>query len=178
MLAALLSGGIIGTLGSLFNNVLGYFKKKQEFKQQLEFKKLEIEQMDKQNDFMLQQHKIEGDIRLTESADDMQEKSYGHDQFSYVAGQKLGMFERFILTIVDLIRALIRPILTISLLYMVYTTRTEVNAIIDESGAVGISVDEAIGIYKEVVQMILFLSSTSFCWWFGSRPPKGKGKGK
>ncbi|MES0340697.1 MAG: hypothetical protein ABUK08_00115 [Candidatus Humimicrobiaceae bacterium] len=168
MLATLISGGLIGTIGSFATNIVGYFKKKQEHKQAIELKKLDIE-------FNLASLKMETETRRGESADDLIESSYKHDS-SFASGQikEFSMIERILLVGMDLFRGSIRPLLTLFLIWQVHVTRVEVNAILNAAGVEGLSVADSLGIYKEVVRMILFLASTAVCWWFGSRPPRGE----
>jgi len=168
MLATLISGGLIGTIGAFATNIVGYFKKKQEHKQALEIKKLDIQ-------FNLASLKMETEIRREESADDLLENSYKHDT-SFASGkiENFSIVERILLVGMDLFRGSIRPLLTLFLIWQVYITQVEVAEILKAAGMDGLSVPDALNIYREVVEMILFLASTSVCWWFGSRPPRGE----
>jgi hypothetical protein len=165
MIASLISGGIIGTVGAFATNIVGYFQKKEDNKQALELKKVD-------SHFKLASLKLETETRKEESADDLIEGSYKHDTSFATSGVKdFSLVERILLVSMDLFRGSIRPLLTLFLIWQVHLTRVEINGILSASGVSGLSIAEALNIYKEVVEMILFLASTSVCWWFGSRPP-------
>lgn len=172
MLASLLSGGLVGLLGSIFTNVTDLFKKRQEHKQELALRKLDIEMMDKEYQYQQRSAELEADTRLQESADDLVSASYEHDQRSYSKGFTPSIVGRFFLVLVDVIRALIRPVLTGFLIWQVHATRLEVQEVLSRAGIAGINLVEALAIYKEVIQMTLFLASVAITWWFGTRPPK------
>jgi hypothetical protein len=173
MLTSLISGGLLGVIGSIFSNTTGDFEKKQELKQQIELKKLDLEKMDRVHEYQLKGKNIDADVKMEESADDVQEQSYSHDNMSYSKGQKFSWLGRILLVLLDITRALVRPALTLFLIWQVHETRMEVKTILDAAGIAGLSLEESLSIYREIVQMILFLASTATCWWFGTRPVRG-----
>lgn len=174
MLETLLTGGLLGSLGAIATNVTDYFKQKQINKHELEMKHLDLEAMDKEFRYKERSAELEADTKLTESADDLQEASYTHDARAYSLGYKPSRVGKVALVFVDVIRGLVRPVLTCYLIYCVMEARMEAQAILNQS-EVNLTSEQALGIYKEIIEMILFLSSTAAVWWFGSRGKVKKG---
>lgn len=172
MFASLISGALTGTIGSIFTNVADYFKKKQEQKHLLEMKRLDIEMMDKEFEAEQRRAELNAETATETSADDLQEMSYGHDARAYSTGYQPGIVGRMLLAFVDFIRGMTRPGLTIFLIWQVYQTRSEVQAVISAAGLERIDTVQALAIYGTVVDMILFLASTAVAWWFGTRTKK------
>jgi hypothetical protein len=93
---------------------------------------------------------------------------------AYSVGYKPSRIGKFLLVIVDFVRGMTRPGLTLYLIWEVHKTRAEIEAILAEAGVSGISIGEAIGVYTLVVETILFLVTTAVTWWFGTRTKKWK----
>jgi hypothetical protein len=172
-LSSLLGGSLAGIVGSLISNVADIWKRRQERKHELALKEMDIRMMDKEYQYKERRAEMEGQVQLQGSADDMREGSYEHDSRAYSADLDIkSAWLKAMLVIADFVRALIRPALTVFLIWLVWETRQEVNAVIEAAGVEAISVDKAVGIYGAVVEMILFLASTAVTWWFGTRPMK------
>ena len=171
-LFSLMSGGLLGTVGALLTNVMGYFKDRQADKQELALKRLDLEAMDKEYEYRSREIDVAADVALNESADDLTAVSYSQDKLAYAVGLTgLTAWERAPLIFVDFIRGLIRPALTIYLIVLVHLTRASVEAVLSQKG-ITMSGPEALALYSTVVEMILFLTSTAVTWWFGTRTKK------
>ena len=98
---------------------------------------------------------VQGDIAIAETQ--VWQKSYDNDQANYGGGW------------VDNIRGLMRPILTIyfALLMSVLTYQ-----LIKLNGGAFMNASEAQSMLKEIVNAIIFLTTTAVTWWYGSRPVK------
>jgi len=169
ILESLISGGILGVIGSGFTNLLDYFKQKQDHKFDLELRELDLVAMEK-----------EFEAQREVSADKLVETSYQHDM-SIMSGlhdkvEKSKMSSAIIL-LIEVVRALIRPILTIYLIVLVHLTHGEAQEIIEKAGIEKIDLMQALAIYDDITKMILFLGSMSVAWWFGSRTKYGKNGG-
>lgn len=161
MLAALLSGGATGVLGSLLSHVVDIFKQRQENKHELELRKLDLQAMDKEYEFQREK-----------SGDETLRASYEMDKAAYVNNQKLEGWGLHALTLVDVIRGLIRPALTCILLYVLWDTRCQLEQILDSVGMEHISVEQATELYSEMINSIIYIGTTAVLWWFGSRLKK------
>eukprot|EP01022_Parablepharisma_sp_SALTPOND_P014140 TRINITY_DN19035_c0_g1_i1.p4 TRINITY_DN19035_c0_g1~~TRINITY_DN19035_c0_g1_i1.p4 ORF type:complete len:140 (+),score=15.64 TRINITY_DN19035_c0_g1_i1:485-904(+) len=132
-------------------------------------RKLDMEEMDKEWQYRQRAADREAETRLQESADDLQKLSYSNDSATYSAGHDLPGWGVIPLLFVDLVRGLIRPSLTVLLIWMIYSTRVEVMAVLEAAGVTSISINLALNIYHEVISSILYCGTTALLWWFGSR---------
>ncbi len=176
ILTSLLTGGLTGVIGSLFSNISDIWKRHQDRKQELELKKLDMQMMDKEWEYRSRQTEVEGENRVRESADNLREASYAHDSLRYATGLKIkSAWLSGLLVLVDVVRGLIRPALTVYLIWLVRNTRAEVRAVIDAAGGVqALDVTTAVQVYRSIVEMILYLAATCVTWWFGTRPMQRK----
>ena len=161
ILETLLSGGLMGAIGSLVTNITEIFKQKQMDKHEMEMRRLDLEAMDKEYEMMREN-----------SADELMESSYEHDSSvlqSIVKKVKPNPIASLLIIIIEAIRALVRPVLTIYLIYEVHVVRSDVDAVLQRAGVDGLDVTQALALYGEVSQMVLFLASMAVAWWFGTR---------
>jgi hypothetical protein len=178
-LGAIFTGGLTGLLGTALQGVASYFQKKQEHAQKVELRRLDMEMMDREWEHRDRAAAREGEIRLQESADGLQGASYGHDSASYSKGLNISsVFLRGCLVLVDVLRGIVRPALTVLLCWLVWDTRAEVKAVLDASGVAAISPKTALALYHEVVTTILYVATTALVWWFGGRSRAIKGERK
>ncbi len=169
---SLLSGGLLGTIGSLLSNVMDFFKVKEQNKQEVKMKQMDLDAMDKEYEYRETAAQLNADVALTESGDDLREATYDHDEAKYSKGMIIkSIFLKAPLVFVDVVRGLIRPALTVYLIALVTMVFYMVKAIIDQEG---LTIDpvEALAIFAQVVDMILFLASMAIGWWFGDRSKK------
>ena len=174
ILLNILTGGATGLLGSLFTVIFGYFEEKRKNAHEIEMRQLDMEEMDKEWEYRQRAADREADVRLQESSDDLMRASYVNDSATYTKGHDLPRWGVIPLLLVDLVRGLIRPSLTIILIWMIYSTRCEIIAILEAAGISAITPDLALGIYREVVASILYCGTTALLWWFGSRQIRGR----
>ncbi|MGA6925664.1 MAG: hypothetical protein WBY88_08280 [Desulfosarcina sp.] len=169
MFTALISGGLLGTIGSVFTNVFDFFKKRQQDKQELELRRLDIQMMDKEYSHRKSIAAIDMETELTKSADALLAASYAADKATYANKGKLGPVSNLLMVLVDLLRGLVRPVMTGYMVYEVHIMRGTVEGILSSAGIDALTAPVALDIYKSIVDMILFLAAASFTWWFGTR---------
>lgn len=161
MIAELLSGGLVGLFGSMVTNVTDYMKARQKNSHDLELRKLDILALEKEAAF-----------RLSESADKLMSDSYANESIvSQALATRLApsKLSSFIFVLLECVRALVRPVLTLYLIYQVYLLQSNINDVLMRANIASLDITVAIDMYSEIVRMILFLSSTSIAWWFGTR---------
>lgn len=73
--------------------------------------------------------------------------------------------QAWLLVILDFIRGSIRPGITLYLCALVTLIYLQTRALIGG----GIAPEQAAGIAKEIISTVLYLSTTTICWWFGIR---------
>jgi hypothetical protein len=129
--------------------------------------------MDKEWEYRDRASEREGETRLVESGDDMRAASFKADRLAYARGLNLNsLWLKASLVFVDVVRGLVRPGLTLYLVWVVQATRSETEAIIRAAGLETINATQALTIYSATVDMLLFLAATAVTWWFGTRPIK------
>jgi hypothetical protein len=167
--SSLASGGILGAIGSGITNLFDFLKQKQANKQALEVRKLEIAVTDKRHEHELTLAGMKQTMDLQKGADKIQAASYGTDRATYTDTKSANWVSQILLTTVDVLRGLVRPAMTGYMVWEVHVLRSSVEAILTNSGVTLISAPQALAIYGDIVNMILFLASASFSWWFGTR---------
>lgn len=172
MIESLLAGGLTGVIGSLFSNIFDFLKLRQNAKLEIEKKKLDIQAMDKEYQYALEMSSKQLDASVDMASLDTMGKSYEHDQASYSAGLPVSGWGIHALTLVDVIRGLVRPIMTGVLLAVLYDTRMEVEAVIEAVGVEKMDVYQALILYSRIVDSIIFMAVSAGLWWFGTRSKK------
>jgi hypothetical protein len=172
ILESLLAGGLTGLIGSVVSNVTDIFKVRQQNKFDLEKRKLDLQAMDKEYSFSLQMKEVDANMAANVADAGLMTASYAHDAATYSKGMATG-WGIHALTLVDVIRGLVRPVLTSILLAVLWETRAEVKGVIDAIGMDALDPIKALNIYNSLVEAIIFVSTTSILWWFGTRL-KGK----
>ena len=163
-ISSLLTGGATGIIGSVVSNVTDFMEQRRKNQHELELRKLDIQEMEKEYEYRK-------DVTAQKTQAEAQAISYEHDSRSYTSGMKIkSPWLKAPLVLVDLVRGLVRPALTVFLIFLVWNTFSEVQKVVNEAGMDALKPQEALGIYASVVDMILYLASTAVTWWFGTRP--------
>lgn len=72
--------------------------------------------------------------------------------------------------IVDIIRAVVRPLITVYMLVLVsYLTAGIAEAV---GGLGSVPVDDLVVLYKQIITNLLMITTIAVTWWFGARPVK------
>ena len=75
---------------------------------------------------------------------------------------------------VDFIRGLMRPAITLYLIALTSWVSYTLYDLIVQLGAADFDGYEAIVLWRQVIDMVLYLTATAITWWFGSRPASRK----
>lgn len=171
------SGGIFGLLG---NGIKSWFDQKAEqAKMNHEIKMREMDQQEITLEHSLKMKEIEeqvkGDIakatqsrmateanaaaEVDKAAIGLRQASYEMDKATYGGG------------FVDIIRGMMRPVLTLYFAVLMSLIAWELMKINDGQF---VNPTEAQAMFKDVINAIIFLATTSVTWWFGSRPNRRK----
>lgn len=172
MIESLLAGGLTGIIGSVLSNIFDFLKLRQNAKLEIEKKKLDLQAMDKEYQYALQMTTRQLDAGVDMASLDTLAKSYDHDRATYSSGLKVTGWGVHALTFVDVIRGLVRPVMTGVLLAVLYDTRMEVEAVIDAVGVEKMDVFQAVIIYSRIIDAIIYMSVSAGLWWFGTRAKK------
>jgi hypothetical protein len=163
ILTSTAAGGIIGVVGS-------WLTKREERKNiQLQFErdvklaeirkdeaKIEADHELALADKQIERAQVEGSVAIDQAkieafTDDLKEQSKNYG-----------------IKVVDGIRGLMRPLITIYLLVIATLLTLKINQLV--GGLDSLEMSELKGIYDNVINQMLFLTATAVTWWFGSRP--------
>lgn len=156
ILLSILAGGVTGIAGTIVSAVSGYLERRQRHRQELELRRTDLELARAEAASAERVAAIESESRETEGGWRALEASY------QVAGARWSSGDSPWLVAVDVVRGLIRPVLTLGFLILagaIYFT-----AVAIPPADVGV----------RVVDTILYLATTTTLWWFGTRPRRAE----
>jgi len=171
VLGSAAGGGVLGIAGNYLKGRTEVKLEKLRMDQEIRVEELGQESMRLESELKIQQISLEneGEAQLANieaerdrdvAEAELQEASYQNDKASYGGG------------FVDTVRGLTRPLLTlISMGLLIYLSITLTGKI---TGMDGFSPEYLKDLYTQILQAAIFLSTASFAWWFGSRPPSKK----
>lgn len=177
MLDSILSvaaGGVTGLLGSVVAAVSGFVTTRQRNAHDLEMRKLDLEMMDREAKYRADLAQVESEARVSVAESEALAASYAADRATYATAAGGNSVLAMLLGLVDFVRGLVRPALTLYLVWLVWDLRSEVRDILERIGLDSLQTPAAMGIYGDVADMILYLASTCVAWWFGTRGRKTK----
>jgi len=157
------AGGIIGVVGS-------WLTKREERKNI----QLQLERDVKLAEIRKDEAKIEADHELALADKQIEraqvEGSVAIDQAKIEAftDDLKEQSKNYGIKVVDGIRGLMRPLITIYLLVIATLLTLKINQLV--GGLDSLEMSELKGIYDNVINQMLFLTATAVTWWFGSRP--------
>lgn len=149
-IAALLSGGATGLLGTALSFGVEYFQRRQRHQQEVEMRRIDLEIAEREAAGAAAVAAIEAESE--ESAREWKALEASHE----TAAVRWSDGDSPALVWVDVVRGLTRPALTwlfLALVAVIYFT---------------LGADEA-EIRASIVDTVLYLSSTCVLWWFGAR---------
>jgi hypothetical protein len=163
ILTSTAAGGIIGVVGS-------WLTKREERKNiQLQFErdvklaeirkdeaKIEADHELALADKQIERAQVEGSVAIDQA--EIEAFTHGLKEQSKNYGIK----------VVDGIRGLMRPLITVYLLVIATLLTLKINQLV--GGLDSLEMSELKGIYDNVINQMLFLTATAVTWWFGSRP--------
>lgn len=187
--SALVSGGATGLIGVFLQRFFDYKGKQQD----LELVRINNEharllaqmEVDKANraaqatervaeeqaEAQVRSAELDAQARADEAAARDYVASLQADRAAYLdpKAQERSKFARAMMTIVDSVRGLIRPVLTIYLVVLATVMFHWAAGIADREGS-AMSAKEAAELVDTIVNTLLYLVTTCVVWWFGVRP--------
>lgn len=170
-LGAILAGGATGILGSLIS-LAGEFKKiKEQHRHEERMQEIAIRSMEIEAKLKLEQTAVEGEIKEELAALETLRASYGHDKatyFKYTGIKWIDGMGGFLFGLVDFVRGMIRPVITIGMALVAVEVHNELIAMMDRMQQ-PLTQDQAATIYANLNNVILYITTTVILWWFGTR---------
>jgi len=172
---SLVTGGASGILGGAVSKFFEFLSKKQEinlkkleFEHDISLKKMDMEAANAEWAARTSISKQEGEARI-EVADAQSFTASMFKEPERYSKPTTG-WPNVIMTVLDFIRGIVRPGITVALMTFTWLMYLEVKMIM-EMAEVALSADQAFQIYDLIVQTVLYLTSTTVAWWFASRSP-------
>ena len=168
--SAIFGGGATGLLGAAINKVADYFAQKRQFAHEETMAEIEIKRLQMRIDRDVKIAEEETEARKEEAAAETQQKSYAGDSRQYITSEAVSenMAVAFLMGVVDFIRGLVRPALTIWLSIVAWLIYQQTQAVVESSGQ-ALTGDQAFDLMKTITLGLLYLTFTAVGWWFGSR---------
>lgn len=169
---AVLSGGVTGLLGSGLQVVGQYFTKKQDNAHDEKMRELDMKSMTLEAELKLKQAEQEADAARAIAEQHSFDASFGNDKATYATGPVTGWMQN-VLAVVDAVRGVIRPAITMWMCWQLWRIYTELYTLI--GGFKGYSPVYIFTLMNDVVYTVLYVATTVILWWFGSRAPAALG---
>jgi len=150
IILGLLTGGATGLIGTALSGVMKFFTMKQEQGHELKVMEMELKHMDKEAEVALKIESKKQEGKEAEAAWRGLEASYRE------AGQRWSTGDSGWIVFVDVVRGLMRPLLTLCLVILmglIYFT---------------LAPDKP-QMQDQIIATILYLATAAVLWWFGSR---------
>jgi len=180
IVGTIVGGGATGLLGSVINSVGDYFKQKQQYSHEEKMAEIETKHLEMEIDRDVKITEREAKAREEVAAAETQAESYKADTRAYLPAEavKSSQFIAWLMAIVDFIRGITRPGLTLYLCAVTTMIYLQTNAVVSQAG--GLDGEQAFFLMKNITLGVLYLTFTAVGWWFGSRSKMDKvlGKGK
>jgi hypothetical protein len=175
------SGGITGLFGGLVNRVADYFTLKQNHAHELAMrdKDLEIAQVEASREVTIAREKNMTDREVAES--ETLAKSFEADRATYFSASMLGKLPKWaagvaalLFVLVDFIRGLTRPGLTLYMCILTTVIYMEMKDIVSGSGSQPFTPEDAVKVIVMIVDAVIYLTSMCVGWWFATRTKRGE----
>lgn len=175
IITSLFGGGLTGLLGSIVTHVADYKSKQLDAQMQtaklandVEMKKADAAIMAQEWAARTQITQIETSGASDVAASQAFAASYSLEPKQYSEGLKPSPSQAWLLFLLDFVRGSVRPALTLYLCILSTLIYLQARALIGH----GLDAAESAGITKQVVHAILYLTTCSVLWYFGTRAPQ------
>lgn len=169
-LMAVVGGGATGILGSAVQSFFNYKTRILDNEQENIRLAHDAKMVTIEADANLRIAQQEAAAQADNNAFIMQTASYDHDKRQYMPEKGAPTWIIAALGVVDVIRGLVRPSLTIYVAVAITIILVEANGLIENVD--GLGADVKIKAAMEIWRMVAYIATTIFFWWFGQRPQK------
>ncbi len=181
----ILLGGLTGLIGSAITSIFNF--KTEKLRGDIKIKTIEAETNamieEAKANIAITRAQIEGEVEIADSNAFMKSQEVGNkalfgnkwiDKLLEVTGGwrviafPIAVLVSFMFGFVDFLRGLMRPVLTIYLTGLA-TWVTYKSYLLLTLTKSAITTTEAVGIFTDATSIVMYLTTTVICWWFGSR---------
>ena len=155
LLMGVLSGGVTGLIGTVISGGMKFFENKQKHGHELAIMDMEIKQMHVEAEIARDVAELDMESKDRTAAWSALEASYKESTSRMSTGDSQW------LVMVDVVRGLMRPVITLGLLLgigVIYFT-VGANATLPDGTPMTVN----------IIQTVLFVGTTAVLWWFGTR---------
>jgi uncharacterized membrane protein len=178
-LTAIASGGITGLLGIGIQRIFDWLGEREKretlrikMQHDLDMVKANAEVMMQEGAQRAKVAQIEGETRQEVAASEAFSASFQTEPKRYAEGPRpkggWGAAGWFLMVLIDFIRGIVRPGLTVYLCAITTMIYREAADLIDRYGMT-MPVDDAVKLVTQIIMTILYLTTTCVLWWFGTR---------
>ena len=170
-ITSILSGGLTGILGSAISRYSEFKTRKLELEVELKRGEQDLKQIELESARDVQIAEREAASAALSAEHAALSASQEADRASYLPSAKTG-WTRFFMGLVDVVRGLMRPSITLYLISLTSWIAYTLYALVQRYQHEAFSATQAFGLWSEVINMVLYLTSAAVLWWFGSRPSR------
>ena len=170
--AAILSGGVTGLLGVVAQRIFDHLKVRQETEQlklrhehERELRRIDAEIMREEWAQRVKVAEVEGET-AREVADAQAFAASFNEPQRYSEGVKVGKFGAAMLVILDFLRGIVRPGLTLYLAWIATELYLDSQRLL---GGMQVDLQSAVDMLRQITAVLLYLFTTCVLWWFGTR---------
>lgn len=172
-LLAIVSGGATGLLGVVAQRLFDHWKLKQEndrlrliHEHERGMKKLDAEIMMQEWSQRIKVAQEEGETKRDVAESEAFAVSLQSEPKRYSEGVKVGRWGGMLLVLADVVRAVVRPGLTI---YLAWISTELYRASEEIMKQAGVHISTLAALHNQIVLTLLYLFVTCVTWWFGTR---------
>ncbi len=155
LIASVLTGGATGLIGTVISGGMRFFENKQKHAHELAIMQMEIQQMDKEAEIAKDIKELDMEGKDRAAAWSALEASYKESTARMSSGDHPA------LVWVDVVRGLMRPLITLFLLVLIGVIYFSLSATL--TGPDGTPMEVFI------INSVLYTGTTAVLWWFGTR---------
>ena len=173
-------GGITGLFGGIINRVADYFTTKERYKHEQVMIDKNTEYLRIETDRDIQIAKEQANAVKEAAGLDAMAKSYDADRATYLSPALVGglppwaqSIVAIFMAFVDFVRGMTRPGLTLYLCVLTTIMYMEQKAVLEALG-VAPSPDAALGLTRDMIHGVIYLTTMAVGWWFATRAKRSE----
>jgi hypothetical protein len=164
IIGSIFSGGVTGLIGAGITAFVEFKKQKLMFEHEVKMEELNQKTMQMEIEGQLRIAETEAEAAINVADAETLAKSYDADRAAYTnEAARTGILFK----LVDFVRGMIRPVLTIYLAVIVSLLYWNMQGALGDVST--LNPNDLMSLYREVVLSIIYVATTVILWWFGTR---------
>ena len=169
------SGGATGIIGAGIQTFAAYKTKQLDIQQEKDKQAHEVAMVQANAAVMAQEWAaraqvatIEGEARVEAEDAKAFAASMTSEPKQFAAGLTASPAQSWLMFLLDFLRGAVRPVMTFYLCILTTVVAFQAHSVLVEHGY-SISVEQALALWTRVIDTVLYLSTCTILWWFGTR---------